>query len=388
MPNINRIIVIVMDSVGIGALPDAADFYSTGSNTLGHIEEYVNVLDIPCLQRLGMGNIVHLKSVPPATNPIAMHGSMMELSKGYDSLIGHQEMMGLITENPPPLFPEGLPREIVKHFCRATGITQMLCNKALSGIDVISKFGEEHIRTGFPIIFTSLASSVCHVATHREVIPMDFHYQICQQIRGVCDHYKIGRVLSYPFSGTNGNFILPTYKKHYSMPPEGQTVLDVLSSNNFPVVAIGKISEIFAGQGITRNIPTKSNQHGMKCLLGEISTQSSGLIFVNLIDFDVSGHRNDVVGYSNLLVDFDNTLGKLLPLLHDSDLLIITADHGCDPTLPGDDHTREYVPLLVYSKNLEPRNLGIRETFADVGATILDLFGISHSLPGKSFFKD
>ena len=261
-------------------------------------------------------------------------------------------------------------------------------NKTASGTAIIAELGEEHIITGFPILYTS-ADSVFQVAAHEEVIPLAELYEICEKARKICDAYQVGRVIARPFVGEEGSFTRTANRKDFPMLPPGETALDLLKKNNFPVTAIGKIEDIFAGQGITRALHTKSNDQGMEGLLEELSVTQRGLIFVNLVDFDMLyGHRNNAEGYAWALEDFDRDLGKLLPKLREDDLLILTADHGCDPTFPGTDHTREQVPLLAYSRHLRSYNLGIRKTFADIGVTLLDLFGIPHSFPGNDLFNN
>jgi phosphopentomutase len=384
---IRRVIVIVLDSVGVGWLPDAKDFGDEGANTLGHIAEYMGGLNLPHMQKMGLGNIIPIKGVPPTEESTAAWGIMKEASGSKDTMAGHWEMMGLIVDKPFPTFPNGFPAEIMGKFYHASGVTQALGNKAASGTVIIAELGEEHIRTGFPIVYTS-ADSVFQIAVHEEVIPVDKLYKICEQARKVCDEYQIGRVIARPFVGEKGNFTRTANRKDFPMFPPGETALDILKRNNFPVSGIGKIEDIFAGQGLTRAIHTKSNNHGMECLTEELSITTEGLIFINLVDFDMLyGHRNNAAEYAKALEDFDRGLGELLPRLQEDDLLIITADHGCDPTYPGTDHTREYVPLLVYSRHLEPHGLGTRETFADIGVTILEMFGIPHSFPGIGFFS-
>ncbi|MCU0284899.1 MAG: phosphopentomutase [Acidobacteria bacterium] len=379
MLKINRAILIVLDSVGAGAMPDAGDFGDTGANTLGHIAEYMNGLNLPNMQHMGLGNIIPVKGVPPTTIPSASYGIMMEVSKSKDTMAGHWEMMGLTVEKPFPTYPHGFPRELMEKFYKLAGVNHALGNKAASGTEIIVELGEEHIKTGFPIVYTS-ADSVFQIAAHEGIIPVPRLYQICEAARKVCDEYQIGRVIARPFSGEVGRFTRTANRKDFPMIPPGKTALDVLKENNFPVVGIGKIEDIFAGKGITRAIHTKSNDHGMQCLMEELDITSRGLIFINLVDFDmVYGHRNNAEGYARALETFDRQLGELLPHLKEDDLLIITADHGCDPTFPGTDHTRECPPLLVYSQRLSPRALGTRHTFADIGFSLLDWFGLRAS---------
>jgi len=385
MVKINRAIVIVLDSVGAGALPDAADFGDVGANTLGHVAEHMNGLHLPHMQQMGLGNIIPIKGVPPAAGPTAAYGVMMEASRSKDTMAGHWEMMGLIVEKPFPTFPQGFPDDIMRKFYKAAGVTHALGNKAASGTEIIAELGEEHIKTGFPIVYTS-ADSVFQIAAHEAVIPVPQLYKMCRQARGVCDEYQVGRVIARPFIGETGRFTRTANRKDYPMDPPGKTALDVLKENGFPVVGIGKIEDIFAGKGLTRALHTKSNDHGMQCLAEELEITSRGFIFVNLVDFDmVYGHRNNIEGYGRALETFDRQLGELLPRLREDDLLIITADHGCDPTFPGTDHTREYAPLLVYSRQFKSRPLGTRKSFADIGVSLLDLFGVSHNFPGIKF---
>ncbi len=385
MLKINRVVVIVLDSVGAGASPDAKDFGDIGANTLGHVAEHMNGLHVPHMQQMGLGNIIPIKGVPPADDPTASYGIMMEASRSKDTMAGHWEMMGLITEKPFPTFPQGFPLEILEKFYQAAGITLALGNKTASGTEIITELGEEHIKTGFPIVYTS-ADSVFQIAAHEAVIPIPQLYRMCEQARKVCDEYQVGRVIARPFIGEKGQFTRTANRKDYPMDPPGKTALDFLKENGFPVVGIGKIEDIFAGKGITRALHTKSNDHGMQCLVEELGITARGFIFVNLVDFDmVYGHRNNIEGYGRALETFDQQLGELLLRFREDDLLILTADHGCDPTFPGTDHTREYVPLLVYSQQLKSRSLGIRKTFADIGASLLSLFGVSHNFPGIGF---
>ncbi len=387
MIKINRAIVIVLDSVGVGWTPDAADFGDVGANTLLHTAEFMapkGGLNLPHLQRLGLGNIIPLPNVPPTSSPLASFGRMKEASGSKDTMAGHWEIMGLITEKPFPTFPNGFPGDIVKKFCHAAGVEKVLGNIPASGTVIIEELGDEHMNTGFPILYTS-ADSVFQLAAHEEIIPLDKLYRMCEAARKICDEYRVGRVIARPFVGVKGNFSRTANRKDYPLLPPGKTALDFLKEKGFPVTGIGKIEDIFAGQGITRALHTKSNLQGMEFLLEELDITREGLIFVNLVDFDMLyGHRNNAEGYAKALEEFDGLLETLLSRLSDTDLLIITADHGCDPTFPGTDHTREYIPLLVFSKHLVPRNLGTRETFADIGVTLLELFGVPHSFPGYS----
>jgi phosphopentomutase len=384
MKEVKRVILIVLDGVGIGALPDAEEFGDSGSNTLKHVAEHLGGIHMPNMQRLGLGNILPIKGVSPVRQPEASHGLMMSMAKGKDSFVGHQELMGYIIKELPIVFPNGFPGKIIQEFCKTTGVKAVLGNKALPTPFVIKELGETHMKTGLPILNASASCSVFHIAAHEEVISPEKLYEMCKKARIICDRYGIHRVIAHPFRGVAGNFILPKYRKNYSLRPNDNNTLDILKANNLPIVGIGKIDEIFSGRGTIRAIQTNSNDQGMGCLLEELSITKKGLIFVNLLDFDIIGHLNNIKEYGGALEHFDKMLGKLLPKLEKEDLLIITSDHGCDPTYPGNDHTREYVPLLMFSKNLLPYHLGIRKTFADVGATILSLFGFPYTFPGNS----
>lgn len=384
---IKRVIIIVLDSVGAGSLPDAAQFGDEGANTLGHIATHRGGLQLPHLQKMGLGNILALHGVPPTATPTAAWGKMMETSKGKDTMAGHWELMGLVVEKPFPVFPLGFPEQILSEFYAATGVTTVLGNKTASGTEIIAELGVAHLKTGFPIVYTS-ADSVFQIAAHEAIIPLDKLYKICEKTRLVCDRHQIGRVIARPFIGEPGNFSRTSNRKDYPMVPSGKTALDILKEQGWPVMGIGKIEDIYAGHGITRAIHTKNNSHGMAVLLDELAITKNGLIFVNLVDFDMLyGHRNDVAGYAKALEEFDAFLESFLPRLAADDLLMITADHGCDPTFPGTDHTREHVPLLVYSPSLTPFELGVRRTFSDVAVTLLELFKINHSFVGTNFFK-
>ena len=378
-----RAIIIVLDSVGIGALPDATEFGDAGVNTLGHIAESVGGLELPNLQRLGLGNIGQFEGVAPVTSPEGSFGRMLEASRGKDTIIGHWEMVGVITEKALPVFPEGFPPEMVRQFLEVSGCRNILGNKAASGTAIIEELGELHVKTGHPIVYTS-ADSVFQIAAHEEIISVDQLYTICEAARRMCDDYMVGRVIARPFVGTEGAFQRTPRRKDFPLKPPHATALDILKENGLPVMGIGKIEDIFAGQGITRAIHTKDNSDGMRVLLEELSITMSGLIFANLVDFDMKfGHRRDPAGYAGALELFDKELGVLLERLTDNDLLILCADHGCDPTHIGSDHTREAVPLLVYSKTMEAKDLGTRRTFSDIGATVLKLFQLPHQLPGS-----
>jgi phosphopentomutase len=386
--SINRVILIVLDSVGVGSLPDAAAFGDEGANTLGHIAERRGGLNLPHLAELGLGNIVPLRGVPPNPAPRASWGRMAELSRSKDTLAGHWEMMGVVVEKPFSLFPRGFPADLIAEFKSRTGVAGILGNKTASGTEIIAELGAEHVRSGFPIVYTS-ADSVFQVAAHEDVIPLPELYEMCLRARKICDDWRIGRVIARPFVGRPGQFSRTANRRDFSMPPPGETALDVLRKNGWAVNAVGKIENIFAGQGIGRSRPSHGNSESMSLVQEELAAADRGLIFANLVDFDMLyGHRNDVDGYAAALEIFDSELGRLLPELRPGDMLVVTADHGCDPAYPGTDHTREYVPLLVYGPSLPARALGVRPTFADVGASILEAFGLKHNLPGQSFLSE
>ena len=386
--DINRVFLIVLDSVGVGSLPDAAAFGDEGANTLGHVADRCGGLNLPNLAKLGLGNIIPILGVSPAPAPLASWGRMAEIAPSKDTLAGHWELMGIVLEQPFSLFPQGFPADLVAGFKNRTGMADILGNKAASGTEIIAELGAEHVRSGFPIVYTS-ADSVFQIAAHEKIIPLPELYEMCLRARTLCDDWRIGRVIARPFIGTAGNFSRTANRRDFSMPPPGETVLDILLKNRLAVIAIGKIENIFAGQGIGRSWPSHDNSEGMLLLREELASAERGLVFANLVDFDMLyGHRNDVEGYAAALEAFDRELDSLLPGLGPGDILVVTADHGCDPAYPGTDHTREFVPLLVYGLSLPARALGVRRTFADVGASILDVFGLKQECPGESFMAE
>jgi phosphopentomutase len=382
---IGRVVLVVLDSVGVGSLPDAAAYGDEGANTLVHVAELCGGLRLPHLERLGLGNIVPLPGVPAAAAPRACWGRMAERSRGKDTLTGHWELMGLVLDRPFSLFPGGFPVELVAAFEERASVKGVLGNKAASGTEIIVELGAEHLRTGLPIVYTS-ADSVFQIAAHEEIVPLEALYEMCRRAREVCDGWLIGRVIARPFVGRPGEFRRTANRRDFSMPPPGRTALDVLLEAGLDVTSVGKIENIFAGRGIGRSLVSHSDAEGMDLLRRELSSARRGLVFANLVDFDMLyGHRNDAKGYGAALEAFDAELGRLLPLLGPGDLLILTADHGCDPGHPGTDHTREYVPLLVYDPGRPARPLGVRDTFADVGASVLDIFGLKLAGHGRSF---
>ncbi len=386
---VRRIILIVLDSVGVGALPDAAEYGDEGSNTLGNTARAVGGLRLPHLGALGLGNITEVAGTPPARHPQGAYGRMAEQSRGKDTTVGHWELAGLISPRPLPIYPEGFPEELVREFERRIG-RRVLGNCPASGTVIIEQLGEEHMRTGRPILYTS-ADSVFQVAAHEEVIPLPELYHICEIAREMLQgEHAVGRVIARPFVGRPGNFTRTANRRDWSLPPPAETVLDRLAASDHRVVAVGKIEDIFAGRGIAEAEHTRDNMHGVEVTLEFMSRLKAGLIFTNLVDFDMRwGHRNDPYAYARGLEEFDARMPELQKALRPADLLILTADHGCDPTTPSTDHSREYVPLLVYGPGVPPGvDLGTRTTFADVAATIADAFGIGHWPAGRSFLPE
>lgn len=381
---LDRVILIVLDSVGVGALPDAAQYGDEDSNTLAHIAATVD-LRLPNLTRLGVGNITPLRGIPPVGTPAAAWGKMASQTAGKDTTSGHWELAGVILERPFPLYPHGFPPEIIEPFEKAIG-RRVLGNKPASGTVIIEELGAEHMRTGNPIVYTS-ADSVFQIAAHEEVIPVEELYRYCKIARRLLTgEHAVGRVIARPFVGEPGHFIRTDRRQDFSLEPPRPTLLDAVIAAGLEVMAVGKIKDIFAGRGISRWIHTHDNMDGVDQTRNFMREGERGLIFTNLVDFDMRyGHRNDVAGYAAALEAFDRRLPELLDALETSDALILTADHGCDPTTPSTDHSREYVPLLIYGKRIRPLNIGVRPTFADLGATVADLLGVPYDLPGKSF---
>ena len=384
-----RIIILVMDSVGIGHAPDAAKFNDEGSNTLGHIESTAGLIHCPTLRSLGLANIADIKS--DETPVMGAYGKMEEVSTGKDTTSGHWEMMGHPVTVPFPTFYDGFPKELMDTFTKETGYGY-LGNEVASGTEIIERLGVEHMKTGKPIVYTS-ADSVFQIAAHEDVISLENLYRMCEITRNkVCvGDYYVGRIIARPFIGKPGHFVRTSNRHDYSRMPEHRMVQQELQAAKIPTVAVGKIGDIYAHVGWDESYPTKSNAHGMNVvpyLLG--SSFESGLMMVNLVEFDsLYGHRRNVAGYKRAIEDFDYQLSGLLPLLKEDDLLIITADHGNDPTWSGTDHTRERVPLLAYSPSMKGAiDLGLRHSFGDIGQTVLANFGLSPYAVGTSFLKD
>lgn len=379
-----------MDGVGIGELPDASDFGDTGSDTLCNMASKLNGLHLPNLEKMGLGNIKSIKGISEQINPIASYGKLTEISKGKDSTTGHWELAGLYVDTDFSYFPYGFPENVISDFLAKTGLKGILGNKAASGTEIIKELGEEHVKTGFPIVYTS-ADSVFQIAAHEKIIPLKRLYEICKITREevLLAPLMIGRVIARPFVGEPGSFTRTRNRKDFSLDPPESTILNLLFENNIDTIAIGKINDLFNHSGIKYNVESKSNEEGCIKLNEYSQSASNSLIFINLVDFDVYyGHRNDPAGFANKLKEFDDFLPSLLGKLDETDRLVITADHGNDPTTPGTDHSREYVPLLYYYKNIRGKNLGIRKTFADVGKTVADYFKIRNNLKGVSFLSE
>lgn len=384
-----RLIIIVLDGAGIGEMPDAAEYGDEGSNTLVNTAKALGGLDLPNLQQMGLGNLASIPGVPPKKNCTASYGTMLEKSKGKDTITGHWEMAGLITERPFPVYPHGFPKEVIEKFEKAIG-RETLANYAASGTEILNKLGEEHVRTGKPIIYTS-ADSVFQIAAHEDVIPVKKLYKMCKKARKILtgDH-NVARVIARPFIGEPGSFRRTEWRRDFSIRPPGPTVFSSLCAADLNVVGIGKIGDIFAHFAITEDIHTSGNLEAIAHTIEELIIGDPGLIFVNLCDFDtLYGHRNDPKGFGFGLREFDEHLPEIQEAMRPDDLLIITADHGVDPTTPGTDHSREKVPLLVWGhKAVGGINLGERETFADLAATITDLFDLPPWPIGKSFASE
>jgi phosphopentomutase len=380
-----RVVWIVLDSVGIGAMPDAEAYGDQGSDTLGNIIRKRKI-DLPNLCRIGLANIKCLGGLPRAEYPAGAYGKCRLASPGKDTTTGHWEMAGIVLAKPFPVYPHGFPAEIIEQFEAKIG-RQVLGNKAASGTEIIKELGEEHMRTGRPIVYTS-ADSVFQIAAHEQVIPLEQLYEMCEAARELLrGPNEVGRVIARPFEGEPGYFRRTANRHDYAVPPPPGMLLDQLAEQNVPVYAIGKISDIFLGRGISRSVKTKDNEDGMQKTMEAMKEQASGLIFVNLVDFDQQfGHRNDVEGYARALEAVDRWLPTID--LQDGDMLIFSADHGCDPTTPSTDHSREYTPLLVYGNRVKGSlNLGTRASLADTGQTVAENFHTSISA-GTSFLGD
>jgi len=385
---IERVILIVLDSVGVGALPDAPEYGDAGANTLAHVAEAVGGLALPNLEALGLGYVGEFKGIRRTSHPDACFGRMAELSKGKDTTTGHWELAGLVSREAFPTYPKGFPKEIIAAFEQAIG-RKVLGNRPASGTEIIKELGEEHLRTGSPIVYTS-ADSVFQIAAHERVIPVEELYRMCRAARALLKApHRVGRVIARPFIGEPDTFVRTEGRRDFSVEPTGPTLLDELRNAGQPVIGIGKIEDLFAGRGLARAIHTSNNAASLDATMRTLSAVPRGLIFVNLVDFDtLYGHRNNAAGYAKALEAFDARVPDLLGALHLNDLLMLTADHGNDPTTPGTDHSREYVPLLAYGPRLARGvHLGTRRTFADVGQTIADALRAKCLAWGDSFLN-
>ena len=385
-PWVSRVIVVILDGVGIGALPDADQYGDCGAHTLGHVAEQIG-LEVPNLQRLGLGNITPLPGIPPCDRPLAAFGKLAERSAGKDSTVGHWELMGVVTERAYPTYPRGFPPEIIAEFTQRTG-RGVIGNRPASGTQIIEELYAEHRRTGAWIVYTS-ADSVFQVAAHEEVIAPEELYAACEQAaKMLMERGLVLRVIARPFTGTAGSLRRTSGRRDYNLPPPGVTVLDRLAEALCPTVTIGKVDAIFAGRNVTEAVHTHNNEETVDALLFEVELRQPGLVLANLVDFDMTwGHRNDAAGFAAGLEAFDAALGRLLELLGPRDVLVLTADHGCDPTDESTDHTREYVPVLVLGHAVKAgAAIGTRASFADLGASICDALGVALPSAGASFW--
>ena len=383
-----RVFLIVLDSFGIGEGPDAELFNDEGSNTLKSISKS-SKFNIESLKKLGLFNIDGIDYIDKEDNPIGAYGRLSEISMGKDTTIGHWEISGIISEKPLPTYPNGFPDEIIKEFSEKTG-RKILCNKPYSGTKVINDYGVEHINTGALIIYTS-ADSVFQIAAHEEIVPVEKLYEYCKIARKILTgKHGVGRVIARPFVGQEGSFTRTSNRHDFSIEPPQNTMLDYIKYSGMDTIAIGKIYDIFAGSGITEYTYTKGNADGMNKTSDYLDKDFNGICFVNLVDFDMNyGHRRDVDGYASALTEFDIWLSEFMLKLKDKDLLIITADHGCDPAFTKTtDHTREYVPVIVYGKNMKPVNLNTRNGFCDIGKTVCDFLEVDNNIAGNSFLEE
>lgn len=381
-----RAIWIVLDSVGMGAMPDSAQYGDKDVNTIEHVYQYNKGLDLQNMVSYGLGNIEGMSVLPQTTEPKGSFARLGELSKGKDTTTGHWEMIGVYTETPFPTYPNGFPKEVMDEFEKAIG-TKTLGNCTASGTAIIEELGDEHVRTGYPIIYTS-ADSVFQIAAHEEVIPLEKLYEMCDIARKILTgEHEVARVIARPFVGTSGNYTRTPNRRDYAICPPSPNLLTYCEEKGVPFIAVGKIEDIFNKQGVTHAVHTKDNTDGIKVTLECMEKYQEGLIFTNLVDFDMKwGHRRDVENYGKGLEAFDKDLAKIVAAMKDDDILIINADHGCDPTAPGTDHTREYVPLLVIGKSIkEGVDLKTRKSFADIGQTLCEYFDLPSIQIGESF---
>ncbi len=383
-----RVFLIVLDSFGIGYEPDADDFGDRGANTLKTIMQSEN-FQVPVMEQLGLFAIDGTPKGEVPDSLLGAYGRLQEQSRGKDTTVGHWEIAGLISERPLPVYPDGFPPEVIAEFEAKTG-RKVLCNQPYSGTEVIARYGEEHRKTGALIVYTS-ADSVFQIAAHEDVVPTEQLYEYCRIAREILQgEHGVGRVIARPFTGAEGNFVRTSGRHDFSLVPPGDTMLDLLQRGGFRTVSVGKIFDIFAGKGIAESHPTKGNADGMRTAMEVAATDFEGLCFINLVDFDmVYGHRNDIDGYAAAAAEFDRWLPGFMEQMKEGDILMITADHGCDPGFPGTDHTREYIPLMVCGTDIRRGvNIGTRKSFSDIGATVLELFGIRGGICGESFLHE
>ena len=385
-----RVVLIVLDSVGVGEMPDAQMYGDKGSHTLDHTFEACNGINIPNLKKLGLGNIEGVKALGKEESVIGAFGKGSEKSIGKDTVTGHWEIGGVILDKPLNTYPDGFSDKIINDFKKKAKIDGILGNKVASGTAIIEELGEEHVKTGYPIIYTS-ADSVFQIAAHEEVVGLDNLYKMCEIAREMLvGEDVVGRVIARPFVGEVGSFKRTSNRRDYALDPFGKTALEYIKENGMSVAAVGKIEDIYNGKGVTEAVHIKNNMDGVDKTLEYMDKIDNGLIFTNLVDFDMLyGHRNDPKGYGKALEDFDGRLNEIYSKLRDEDILIITADHGCDPTTESTDHSREYIPILVYGKQVKGgTELGIRDSFTDIGKSVLDYLGIDNNLEGKSFINE
>ncbi|MEJ8553670.1 phosphopentomutase [Tepidibacter sp. Z1-5] len=381
-----RVVLMVMDSVGIGQLPDAQKFGDEGVNTLGNIIKVYDDIAIPNLTKLGIGNIDGFEQVKEIDSPIGAFGKCAEVSQGKDTTTGHWEMVGLRVDEPFKTFPDGFPKEVIAEFESKTG-RKVIGNKPASGTAILDELGEQHMKTGEVIVYTS-ADSVFQIAAHEEIVSLDELYKMCKIAREMMmGDNALARIIARPFVGEPGNFTRTTNRRDFSLDPYSDTILDNIKKAGQDVIAVGKIEDIFNGKGITEAVHTKSNMDGVDQTIEYMKKDNKGLIFTNLVDFDSKyGHRRNVEGYKEAIEEFDSRIPEVIENLKDEDILILTADHGNDPTYKGTDHTREYIPVLVYGNNVKSGvNIGIRSTFSDIGATVADILGAKLPSNGESF---
>lgn len=382
---VKRVFLVVLDGVGIGALPDAAAYGDTGSNTLLHVAQYTGGLSLPNFARWGLGNLAQIPGVPLQQAPTGAFALMAEVSPGKDTTTGHWELAGLVLDKPFPVFPEGFPPKVIEAFTAVIG-RSILGNRRASGTEILAELGAEHMASGFPIVYTS-ADSVFQIAVHTDIVPVEQLYTWCGQARSLLiGEYAVARVIARPFSGQPGSFQRTEARRDFSLPPTGPTILDRLQEAGLSVIGLGKIEDIFTGRGLTRVNHTTDNATTLLALADLVAEDFHGLVFANCVDFDMRyGHRNDPAGFAAALTYADKALGEVADALGPEDLLCVTADHGCDPVTASTDHSREYVPLLIYGPSVRPGSLGMRKSFSDLGATLCSLFSLPSWPIGESF---